>query len=44
MNYARGQGQADYEERVDFVKIREERGRKSIEMMKQYGLDALLVW
>jgi Xaa-Pro dipeptidase len=42
--YAAGQYQVDYEERVDFPRLRAERVRRTQEVMRQRGVDALLLW
>lgn len=44
MSYAKGMGQVDYEERIDFSKLRKERVQKAVEQIKQNGLDAALLW
>ncbi|MGI0080078.1 MAG: aminopeptidase P family N-terminal domain-containing protein, partial [Nitrososphaerales archaeon] len=44
MSYARGTGQVDYEERIDFAKLRNERVKKTVEQVKSHDLDAVLVW
>ena len=42
--YAAGQYQVDYEARVDFARLRSERVRRTQQLMKERGVDALLLW
>ncbi len=42
--YAAGQYQVDYEARVDFSRLRAERVRRAQDLMRQRGVDALLLW
>lgn len=44
LSFARGTGQVDYEERIDFPKLRTERVKKTVEQIKSHDLDAVLVW
>jgi Xaa-Pro aminopeptidase len=44
VGFARGMDQVDYEERLDFAKLRKERVSKTIEQLKNHDLDAVLVW
>lgn len=44
MSYAKGMGQVDYEERIDFPKLRKERIKKALEQLKLNDLDAVLLW
>lgn len=37
-------GHVDYEERIDFSRLRKERVQKAVEQLKQNGLDAALLW
>ncbi len=37
-------GQVDYEERIDFSKLRKERVQKAVEQLKNNDLDGVLVW
>jgi Xaa-Pro aminopeptidase len=42
--YAAGQYQVDYEARVDFRRLRAERVRRTQDLMRQRGVDAVLLW
>jgi Xaa-Pro aminopeptidase len=42
--YAAGQYQVDYEARVDFGRLRAERVRRTQDLMRERGVDALLLW
>jgi len=44
MSYIGGPSQADYEERIDFERLRRERLARAEEAMKKHDLDAVLVW
>lgn len=43
-NYARGMGQADYEARIDWEALRRKRVERAQRLLRERGLDALLVW
>ncbi|MHB8566150.1 MAG: M24 family metallopeptidase [Nitrososphaerales archaeon] len=44
MSYAKGMGQVDYEERIDFSKLRKQRVQKTVDQLKANDLDAVLLW
>ncbi len=44
MDFARGQYQVDYEDRIDFKLLRKKRIKRIHKLMDKYNLDALFLW